>query len=101
MFGSPTSFPDVVYFWDSLHGCAIGDPVNNKFEIYTSENGGDDWNQVAPSSLPPAVFAEFCYEGSYAVSGNNIWFGTNKGKMYHSGDRGHSWTNSPPTWNER
>jgi len=95
MFESSTSFPDVVYFWDSLHGCAIGDPVNNKFEIYTTGDGGDNWIQISPSTLPPSVFGEFDYAGCFSVSGNNIWFGTNKGKMYHSADRGHSWTNSP------
>ena len=95
MFESSTSFPDVVYFWDSVHGCAIGDPVNNKFEIYTTGDGGNNWTQVSPTTLPPTVFGEFDYAGCFAVSGNNIWFGTNKGKMYHSADRGHSWTNNP------
>ena len=91
MFTSSTSFPDIVYFWDANNGCAIGDPVSSKFEIYTTPDGGTTWTQVDPASLPAITTGEAGWTTDCSVSGSNIWFGTNKGHIYHSADKGLTW----------
>jgi len=92
MFTNAASFPDVVYFWDANNGCAIGDPVNSKFELYYTSDGGTTWTQVPVSSLPSTVTGEYGTTSNCAVVGNHIWFASNQGLMYHSNDKGVTWT---------
>lgn len=91
-FNSNSSFPDGVYFWDKNNGVCFGDPVSGYFEIYTTTNGGTTWNQVSSSNIPSSMTGEYGYVNLYAVSGNTIWFGTNKGRVFKSTDRGYTWT---------
>ena len=36
----PTGFLDAIAFWDAEHGIAMGDPVNGRFMILTTADGG-------------------------------------------------------------
>jgi photosystem II stability/assembly factor-like uncharacterized protein len=94
----PKGFFDCMAFWDRDHGIAIGDPINNKFELISTEDGGKNWNPMPPDGLPPAIAGE----GAFAASGScvavqrkkNAWFATG-GKavrVFHSTDRGKHWT---------
>lgn len=91
-FGDAASFPDIVYFWDGQHGVCMGDPVNSHFEIYTTDNGGVNWNRVPPGNIPSSPSGEYGYVNLYDTYGDIIWFGTNKGRVFKSIDRGHHWT---------
>jgi hypothetical protein len=86
------SFPDVVHFWNGNDGVAIGDPNNGYFEIYTTVNGGDDWTRVPQANIPNEVSGEAGITDWYDVYGDNIWFYTSKGRVYHSTDKGYTWT---------
>src|SRR5205823_4172500 len=47
-----------------------------------------------PLSTPivPSSGSEAGWNNSFAAYGDNLWFGTNTGRIYHSVDRGLSWT---------
>lgn len=94
----PKAFYDAMSFWDPNHGIVIGDSIDGKFCIMTTENGGRTWLRVPPSALPPALENE----GAFAASGTNIalfgkfyaWIGTGAGaraRVLRSADRGRSW----------
>jgi photosystem II stability/assembly factor-like uncharacterized protein len=66
--------------------------VNNYFEIYTTTDGGATWSQVPSANIPVALSGEYGYTSLYDAYGNTIWFGTNKGRVFKSTDRGLNWT---------
>jgi photosystem II stability/assembly factor-like uncharacterized protein len=94
----PKGFFDCMAFWDSDHGIAVGDPVNGKFVLITTQDGGKNWNPISPDALPPAIEGE----GGFAASGtcitvegkDNVWFvtGGKVARVFRSGDNGKSWT---------
>jgi len=93
------SFANNVYFWDEQHGMCHGDVKDGYFEIYTTINGGTSWQRVSQANITGGTPASG--EGGWtsvidAVGDNTIMFGTNKGKVYISDDRGFTWrvTNS-------
>ncbi len=88
-----SSFPDVIHFWDANTGVTMGDPNGGSFEIYTTTDGGATWVAVPTANIPPPLNAtEYGIVGHYSVVGNEIWFDTNKGRVYHSIDQGLNWT---------
>jgi TonB family protein len=90
-------FFDCMAFWDREHGIAVGDPVNGKFQLITTENGGKDWNPIPPEKLPPAIEGEGAFAASgtcVAVQGKkNVWFvsGGSAARVFHSSNAGESW----------
>lgn len=86
------SFPDVIYFWDANTGVAVGDPVNNEFEIYTTSDGGTTWTGADAASIPDPISGEYGYTRVFSVSGDIFWFGTNKGRIYKTTDHGATWS---------
>ena len=90
--GSSDSFANQIHFWDANNGWAAGDPVNGKFEMYKTSNGGTTWTAVASAPTPIAgQGTEFSYVGVKDVVGDNIWIGTDLGRILHSSDRGTTW----------
>ena len=91
-------FWDAMAFWDAKHGMVFGDPVNGKFQVYTTEDGGDTWQAIeGPAALPN--------EGGFAASGTclsvsgktDVWFATGGAaisRVLHSTDRGKTWSAS-------
>ncbi len=93
------AFFDAMAFWDVNHGIAMSDPVNGKFVLITTDDGGKNWKPIAPEKIPAALPGE----GGFAASGtciavqgkSNVWFasgGGSKARVYHSTDRGQTWT---------
>jgi subtilisin family serine protease len=93
VFQGGAAFPDLIYFWDANNGVTVGDPNNGYFEIYTTTDGGNNWIRVPQANIPANVSGEFAYAGGkdYDVVNDIIWFGTNKGNVYKSSDRGLHW----------
>jgi photosystem II stability/assembly factor-like uncharacterized protein len=93
----PKGFYDCMAFWDLNNGIAVGDPVDGKFELITTDDGGH-WKPLAPATLPLAVEGE----GAFAASGScitvrgdsNAWFATGgkAARVFASTDRGKTWT---------
>ncbi len=86
------SFPDFVHFKNKNKGIAVGDPNNGYFEIYTTNNGGNNWHRVTASHIPAMLPNEYGWISGYAALGNTIWFGTTSGRMYKSTNFGKDWT---------
>ena len=86
------SFTNIVHFWDANNGFAQGDPIDGYFELYTTSNGGTNWTRVPSENIPTPLNAEYGYVHNYDVIGDIIWFGTNKGRLYKSVDKGLNWT---------
>lgn len=90
-FTNANSYANFVHFWDANHGVTVGDPVNGAFEIYTFN--GTSWSDATliPTPLTDGN-GEFGIFNRYSVSGNTIWFGTDRGRIYKSDDYGVTWT---------
>lgn len=98
-FNEGTSFANNVHFWDTNNGFAQGDVLpNGEFEVYTTTDGGTTWNVVAGDKLPDPIAGEtggytYCYDATDDL----IAFGTNKGRLYYSKDKGATWEVTNPS----
>lgn len=61
-------FLDAMDFWNINSGIILGDPVNGKFFIARTFNGGTDWQKIPFDKLPSADSGEACF----ASSGTNV-----------------------------
>jgi len=93
-FSNSASFPNVVHFFNANDGFCMGDPINGEFEIYTTSNGGTTWTLVAGANIANPVSGEFGIVGYYSAVGDKAWFGTNKGRIYRTSDKGLNWAAS-------
>jgi photosystem II stability/assembly factor-like uncharacterized protein len=91
-------FLDGIDFWDSNKGFCMGDPVQGKLFILTTQDGGKSWQEL-PAEKRPATEPG---EASFAASGtsilatgkSNVYVGTGGGKkarVFRSEDYGQSW----------
>jgi len=94
-----TAFPgkgayiSFVHFFDRNHGLTVGDPRGtNNFEIYVTSNGGTNWIPIAHNGIPETLPDEEVFDRCYSVIGNTVWFGTLKGRVFKSTDRGVTWS---------
>ncbi len=93
----PRAFYDALAFWDRDHGLAFGDPVEGRFTILTTDDGGRTWSQP-PVDMPPALPGEAAFAASgrcLVVGGSSeAWIvtGGTAARVFHSVDRGRSWT---------
>lgn len=89
---SGASFSNVVHFWDANNGFCQGDPINGEYELYTTTDGGANWNLVPGANIPNPLNAnEYGYVRDIEVVGDTVWFGTNTGRLYRSPDKGYTW----------
>lgn len=93
------SFFDAIKFWDATHGIAVSDPVDGRFLVVTTSDGGDTWQEMSGERMPLAL----PNEGAFAASGtcvsvygrSDVWFvtgGAAIARVFHSSNRGRSWT---------
>jgi hypothetical protein len=92
----PTAFYDCLAFENTRHGLALSDPVNGKFRLIETWDGGATWDIVDSEGIPPALSGEF----GFAASGTCIeaaagrWYiasgGVDPGRIFQSDD-GHWW----------
>ncbi len=85
------SFANVIHFFNDNDGFAQGDPVGGYYELYTTTNGGETWTRVPQASIPAPTAGEYGITGNYSAFGNSLWWGTNKGRVYYSADKGFTW----------
>lgn len=92
------AFYDCMSFWDRAHGIAISDPVEGKFLVITTDDGGRTWKEMSGAGMPAALEGE----GAFAASGTCVatgsaavaWFGTGGpagARVFRSNDGGRSW----------
>ena len=89
-------FFDAIAFWDAQHGIVVGDPLEGRAEVLTTDDGGATWQHRNPPGALPG-------EGSFAASNTcltlfgerDAWFATGgpgAARVFHSSDRGRTWT---------
>ena len=61
-------FLDAMEFWDEKSGTVVGDPINGRFFITKSSDGGNTWQDEPSEDCPLADSGEACF----ASSGTNI-----------------------------
>ncbi|HYK55391.1 MAG TPA: sialidase family protein, partial [Flavisolibacter sp.] len=61
-------FLDAMEFWNRDAGIVIGDPLNGKFFIARTFDGGNTWQEIPEHYKPAAAKGEACF----AASGTNI-----------------------------
>jgi photosystem II stability/assembly factor-like uncharacterized protein len=61
-------FLDAMDFWDEQSGLVVGDPINGRFFILQSFDGGKTWQEVPEENRPVADSGEACF----AASGTNV-----------------------------
>ncbi len=92
----PKGFFDSIAFWDADHGIVVGDQLEGRAEIRTTDDGGARWQRRDPPAGLPG-------EGSFAASNTclalwgkkEVWFatgGTGSARVFHSKDGGRTWT---------
>jgi len=91
-YTNAASFTNVVHFWDANTGFCQGDPINGEFELYTTTDGGTNWTLVPGANIPTPLAGEYGYTRQIEVVGNTVWFTTNKGRVFHSTDKGLNWS---------
>jgi photosystem II stability/assembly factor-like uncharacterized protein len=95
----PEGFLDAIAFRDERHGLALGDPLEGRFTILTTDDGGDSWMRIPAEGMPESRVGE----GAFAASGTclvvaataNAWFctgGADSARVFNSTDRGRTWT---------
>lgn len=91
-------FLNAISFFSSTHGVALGDPIDGKFTILRTEDGGISWHQISGDGLPDADSGEV----TFAASGTSLttygdrhaWFvtgGARQTRVFHSSDTGKTW----------
>lgn len=98
IYTNPSSFINAITFKDGQNGLMFGDPAPQDtsssdlyFELYTTKDGGNIWTRVPRAQIPDPLEEEYGVAGNYCRSGDHIWFGTNKGRIYSSNDGGENW----------
>ncbi len=92
LFNSPFSWPDCIHFFNENEGWCMGDPPSTAegFEMYTTTDGGTTWIPVPPGNIPAPLSDEYGMTEGYSAVGETIWYGTTRGRIYKSTDKGHS-----------
>ncbi|MEM7510808.1 MAG: T9SS type A sorting domain-containing protein, partial [Bacteroidota bacterium] len=79
-----------IHWFDPQEGIVI-----NRDLISRTIDGGETWDNIPQEGLPAYYTEEFnvltSAENSKAIVGDNIWIGTNAGRVFRSKDRGLSW----------
>ena len=93
------AFLDAIAFWDARHGIALSDPVDGRFFLLVTDDGGRSWRRVPPDRLPPTLQGEAAFAASGSCltvfGGSNVWIGTGggaKARVFRSTDRGRTWS---------
>lgn len=90
-FNNTYSFANVIHMFNENEGFCQGDPINGKFEIYTTQNGGTTWSLIPEANSPSALAGEYGWTSCVAAYGNNAWFGTSRGRVFKTTDKGQTW----------
>ncbi|NLA24998.1 MAG: S8 family serine peptidase, partial [Bacteroidales bacterium] len=85
------SFCNSVHMFNENDGVAMGDTDGGSFEIYTTNDGGDNWIKVPGAQIPNPQSNEGAWTGVVTGVNNTIWFGTSTGRIFRSTDKGENW----------
>jgi photosystem II stability/assembly factor-like uncharacterized protein len=103
------AFFDAFAFWDDQRGLLFSDPVEGRFLVLQTEDGGRSWGEIDPTAFPAPVEGE----AGFAASGSNVavrsddpgglaWIGTGgaTARVLRSTDSGQSWQEAAAPLNQ-
>lgn len=95
VFTQTGGFGDGFWMFDSLRGVFYGDPVDGKWSIWHTTDGGVSWDSTGTIVPPPGSAAGW----NNAIWGDNqsVAIGTNNTQILWSTDFGQTWTSSTTT----
>jgi photosystem II stability/assembly factor-like uncharacterized protein len=94
---SPGMFLDGLAFFDEKNGLAVGDPIDGRFYLIGTTDGGATWAPLTPGSRPAALEGEAAFAASgtslAVMKGGRIWLSTggSASRVWRSEDRGRYW----------
>ncbi len=93
-----TPFVNTIHFFDANNGILIGDPITSStakqpWGIGVTTDAGVSWNQI-PSPPMNSKVGEASWNNSATWVGDNGWFGSNSARIWHTTNRGVSWTSA-------
>ena len=99
VFTQAGGFIDGIVMSNASTGYCYGDPVGARWSLWKTVNGGATWDSTG--MYLPQAGSEAGWNNSMCVIGNNIWFGTNNTRVYHSSNGGAtgSWVTGVTTGN--
>ncbi|MEI6091183.1 MAG: S8 family serine peptidase [bacterium] len=87
-----TPFINDIHFFNSKYALLLGDQISNKFGIGYTADEGVSWKKIPQQ--PTAQAGENGFVGSVSFYNDNVWFGTNRGRILYSIDKGQAWAYS-------
>lgn len=94
-------FIDALSFWDERRGIACADPVEGRFLILRSKDGGRHWTTLRRSRRPQAMPGEAAFAASGSclalLADGRAWLGTGgrTARLWRSRGYGRRWTVMP------
>lgn len=91
------AFFDAMACWDKINCIAMSDPVDKKFVLIETKNGGTNWTPIDTSKMPEAKEGEAAFAASgtcLITQGKNNAFlvtGGSDARVFKSADRGKTW----------
>lgn len=90
------AFFDCMSFYGPMHGLVLSDPVNGKFRILATRDGGATWRVLPNRGMPRTLDGEYGFAASgecLTTRGRQAWFGSGgaAARIYHSNDGGLTW----------
>jgi photosystem II stability/assembly factor-like uncharacterized protein len=92
------AFFDAIACWDRSNCMAMSDPVDNRFVLISTNDGGFHWRPVDTSKMPATVAGEAAFAASgtclIASGRNNAYLvsGGSDARVFRSRDRGRKWS---------
>ncbi len=90
-------FLNSMVFLNSNNGFVVGDPINGRFYLLKTTDGGRTWEELPESSSPIAEKGEYMFAASgNCISGihpSKLWFvsGGSIARVFYSADNGIHW----------
>jgi photosystem II stability/assembly factor-like uncharacterized protein len=98
---SPGVFLDGLAFFDDKNGLAVGDPMDGRFFVISTTDGGAAWALLPPNSRPAALAGEAAFAASgtslAVMKDDRVWLSTGGpvSRVWRSEDRGRHWEPVP------
>jgi len=89
VFSQPDGFIDAVWMKNSTEGFMYGDPVGNRWSLWKTSDGGNNWDSAG--MYVPQIGTEAGWNNALYVHNSRIYFGTSNHKIYYSSNFGTTW----------
>lgn len=89
-------FFDSMQFWNKKEGIAMGDSIDNCFNIIITRDGGKTWTKLNCENLPKLEKGESAFAASntnIVIKNDKTWLvsGGKKSRIFYSADKGLTW----------